>query len=135
MNKHECPKCNKELPVTSEYFHVNNARKIGFQSTCKECTNKHNREKLRKERKEQKRIKKMNNGKPIKAKSRKEFKIGNKYKVSQGNIKRAGEPNFSFKGTAIYEDGRLLTLENKRNIRETFIKTDFRIGDYKISSM
>jgi hypothetical protein len=34
-----CFKCKKDLPLTSEFFHVNSRNKDGFYGTCKECRN------------------------------------------------------------------------------------------------
>lgn len=37
MNK-ICFKCKKSLPLTTEFFSLNKAKKDGFQGYCKECT-------------------------------------------------------------------------------------------------
>jgi hypothetical protein len=44
MNTKVCtnPKCRKELPATTEFFHKSKSGKFGVRSQCKECCNKRN---------------------------------------------------------------------------------------------
>ena len=39
-----CRRCEKELPLTEEYFYKDGSKKNGFSSTCKECIKIYNRE-------------------------------------------------------------------------------------------
>ena len=55
-----CPKCNKELPASKDYFHAHKAGKYGLHTYCKKCRNKEKRERRVKE--------KIENGTYIKAK-------------------------------------------------------------------
>ena len=53
-----CSKCKKELPMTSEYYHKNKAKKDGLASECRECVskyrkaNKHKQKEYREKNKE-----------------------------------------------------------------------------------
>lgn len=37
MNIKKCNTCDRELPLTKDYFHVDNRDRTGFKNTCKEC--------------------------------------------------------------------------------------------------
>lgn len=36
---HICPRCKRELPLTSEFWHKHKGRKSGFSHKCKDCSN------------------------------------------------------------------------------------------------
>lgn len=39
-----CTKCGKELPTTSEYFHVRKDSRDGFRNDCRECSSKYHKQ-------------------------------------------------------------------------------------------
>jgi hypothetical protein len=41
MQNHVCPTCDREFPLTEEYFYKHSYSKLGFNITCKECFKSH----------------------------------------------------------------------------------------------
>lgn len=141
-----CVICKKDFPNTAEFFHKHNFYADRFTIICKHCKNKQDRERYKKnkekeregkEKKEPERTDRM----PIKMKMKrppqaldlnkiqaKKYKEGKVYEVKwkpkgQGN----GSESQYFKGKLIQETKDHITLENKRGIRQSFLKVDFYI--------
>lgn len=60
MDTKKCCKCKRVLPLTTEYFAKHSKRYDGFQTQCKECNNKYQREWVKDNPKRDKYIKEYN---------------------------------------------------------------------------
>lgn len=116
-----CPKCERRLPATKEYFHK---KENGIASHCKECRNAHNFE-YAQEHKEQKReySKKYRaiNGEKLNAKSR---------EWSKKNPERASQRTLKYKRE--YPE-RNTIRENNRRARKLSLPYTFTENDWQIA--
>ena len=62
------------------------------------------------------------------------YKLGGKYEASPKKKRQRKDWN-GFAGELMQHDKRLFTLESDRGIRETFLKVDMEIGEYKIQAL
>ena len=62
-----------------------------------------------------------------------DYKLGQVYRVStlQGRNKTKNK----ITGELIHQNKKHFTLQNERGIRESFLKVDFKIGEYGITVM
>ena len=63
-----------------------------------------------------------------------DYKLGGKYEVSP-RTRRQRKDWDGFIGELMQHDKRLFTLESEKGIRETFLKVDMKIGEYKIQAL
>lgn len=148
MKTIKCSTCKEELPFNSNYFYNNSTCIGGLEKQCKRCRYEKIKKRLKiKERSDdltpetEENIKKMLEREEKRKQDLKEkidgeiigeYKLGKEYRIT--NSYRGKKDDNRFLGKVIYNDKRLLTLENNRGRRETFLKVDFVIGDYKIQN-
>lgn len=132
MEYRNCSKCGELLPLTEKYFYRETDTRLTRR--CRECIKKVQtiyRKKI-KERKEKKRGPYIDRG-PTEDLGRgipKEKIYGNQYKLGKSyevETKHRGEV-YKFRGKIIQETDDFVTLQNKKGIRESFLKKDFYLG-------
>lgn len=127
-----CNKCNKYYPATTEYFYTDNNKKDKLGIYCKTCTGKYHVKYHEKKKKERKKFEKiyrgpildMSNALNLKIISKKQYKLGQTYKVIIKEDKRTNW-GLNFQGKLVGETDYFIILENKNKVRECFLKKDF----------
>lgn len=61
------------------------------------------------------------------------YELGEVYRVS--TLQGRNKTNNKITGELIHQNKKHFTLQNERGIRESFLKVDFKIGEYGITVM
>lgn len=119
-----CPKCEKSLKLTTEFWHRNKSSKTGYAALCKVCINEGNQGK------------RVPVGLIIPEKDlsfqgipQLELELGHKYKfttIAHGNDKKTHK----FEGQIIQISDRHITFRHRLGFAETFLKWD--LAQYKV---
>lgn len=155
----ECKSCKEVFPLTKDFWHVDKRLKDGFNNECKSCKREKAREYQERKRKlegfltreeleaEEVRLQRARTREMEKLSKERLEKRKNKmrgetynpkktYRVdNRKNVVRNVRDLVDFTGKVHYQDGRLLTLKHKNGRCETFLKVDFKIGEYQIEEL
>lgn len=125
-----CSTCKTWKPRTVEFFHLKEDTKDGFNYKCKECISEYNKQYRKKEKAglTKGRVRK----KHLHINFIKNFKYKKDTVYTIDALVRSNLVEDYFEGTLVQDTGLHVTFINKVGRRESFLKVDFLIGDYKI---
>lgn len=104
-----CTKCNKEYPLTAQYWHKKHTNKDGFNARCKECANADDRNNYH------------NNGYKGKSEKQKEYYQENKSKILEAKeeYRQKNQVLISLKGKKYYQNNKM----HIKNYRRKFLNS------------
>lgn len=154
MELKECPYCQELLPLTTEYYCRNKNSVNGFNSMCKVCKKKYDRE-LYKKKKKLKKIKRSDTQVRLDKKAEegyqkllnepRDYGIGDKLntlKLENGkNYKiehiydQTNNIKVQFIGKLVGQTDNLIVLRHKLGYTETFRKYDILSSEYQLKEV
>lgn len=156
-----CNLCEKEFPLTSEYFCVNKAYETGLTTRCRTCQNAYNREKYAKRKAEgrgreytpdpkyielladrDKRDKEAYRKLVTEPKDKGigdkldtlKFKKDKKYRIDRRKSEKGGYEEY-LTGEIFQETKELVTFETRSGYYESFRKYDLLCGEYRVKEI